>query len=395
MERLCKDKQIGRQLVPIVPDESRTFGMEAMFRPLGIYAHAGQVYQPVDSDQFLYYKEARDGQILEEGITEAGSMASFIAAGTAYSQHGINMIPFFIYYSMFGFQRIGDLIWAASDCRAKGFLIGATAGRTTLNGEGLQHQDGHSHLNAIAFPLVRAYDPAFHYETAYIVLDGLRRLYQEGETAIYYITVHNENYEMPAMPDGVTEGIVQGIYKFRSREVDGGSGRKGKDVVPRVQLFGSGAILRCVLEAQTILAEKFQVASDVWSVTSFTQLRREAHRCMRWNLLHPDQPARASYIERMLSGVPGPIVAASDNVRSIGEQLAPFISQDYFVLGTDGMGRSDTREALRRHFEVDAACIVVAALHRLALAGAVKPQMAARAIRELDVNPEKTDPLFA
>lgn len=390
LERLCKDKKIGQNVVPIVPDESRTFGMEAMFRPLGIYAHAGQLYEPVDSDQILYYKEAKDGQILEEGITEAGSMSSFIAAGTAYSQHGINMIPFFIYYSMFGFQRIGDLIWAAADCRAKGFLLGATAGRTTLNGEGLQHQDGHSHLNAIAFPSVRAYDPAFHYETAYIVIDGLRRLYQEGETAIYYITVHNETYEMPPMPAGVEEGIVKGMYRFRSREVEGA--KNGKR---RVQLFGSGAILRSALQAQEVLADKYQVASDVWSITSYTQLRRDAHACRRWNMLHPDQPPRQSYVEQLLKGVKGPFISASDNVRAVAEQLMPFIPGDYFVLGTDGVGRSDTREALRRHFEVDAESVTVAALHRLALAGSVKPQVVTDAIRDLGVNPEKIDPLTA
>jgi pyruvate dehydrogenase E1 component len=390
LERLCKDKNIGRSVVPIVPDESRTFGMEAMFRPLGIYAHAGQVYEPVDSDQFLYYKEVKDGQILEEGITEAGSMASFIAAGTSYSQHGINMIPFFIYYSMFGFQRIGDMIWAAADCRAKGFLIGATAGRTTLNGEGLQHQDGHSHLNAIAFPTVRAYDPAFHYETAYIVLDGLRRLYREGETAIYYITVHNETYAMPAMPEGAEEGIIKGIYRFRSREADG-----GKKAKLRVQLFGSGAILRSVLDAQDILAEKYHVASDAWSVTSYTQLRREAHDCRRWNMLHPDQTPRHSYLERALEGVQGPFISASDNVRGVGEQITPFVPGDYFVLGTDGLGRSDSREALRRHFEVDAQTIAVAALYRLAAAGSIKTSVVTSAIRDLGINPEKIDPLIA
>ena len=390
LERLCKDKNIGQQIVPIVPDESRTFGMEAMFRPLGIYAHTGQLYEPVDSDQFLFYKEAKNGQILEEGITEAGSMSSFVAAGTAYSQHGINMIPFFIYYSMFGFQRIGDLIWAAADCRAKGFLLGATAGRTTLNGEGLQHQDGHSHLNAIAFPTVRAFDPSFHYETALIVLDGLKKMYQENETAIYYITVHNENYVMPTMPEGVEEGVVQGIYKFRSLDSDG----KQKNKL-RVQLFGSGAILRCVLQAQELLASKFGIGSDVWSVTSYTQLRRDAHACRRWNMLHPTEQPRQSYVEKTLARVQGPFISASDNVRGVAEQLTPFIPGDYFVLGTDGLGRSDTREALRRHFEVDAECVAVAALARLAHAGTIKSQVVAQAIRDLGVNPEKLDPLFA
>ena len=279
LSKFCRDKRIGKHVVPICPDESRTFGMEGMFRQVGIYAHTGQLYEPVDSDQLMYYKEAEDGQILEEGITEAGSMASFIAAGTAYSQHGINMIPFFIYYSMFGFQRIGDLIWAAADVRAKGFLIGGTAGRTTLAGEGLQHQDGHSLLNAIAFPTVRAYDPAYVYETAVIILDGLKRLYQDGETAIYYITAENEPYVMPPMPEGVGEGIVKGIYKLSTMDV-GKSGHK-------VQLFGSGAILRCALDAQRILAEQYNVSSNVWSVTSYNELRREASDCQRSRQVRP------------------------------------------------------------------------------------------------------------
>jgi pyruvate dehydrogenase E1 component len=385
--RLVKDKNIGNVIVPIVPDESRTFGMEGLFREIGIYAHAGQLYEPVDSDQLAYYKEARDGQILEEGITECGSMSSFVAAGTAYSAHGINMIPFYIYYSMFGFQRVGDSIWAGADMRAKGFLIGGTAGRTTLNGEGLQHQDGHSHLNAMAFPTVRAYDPAWAYETVVIVMDGMRRLYQEGETAIYYVTVHNEDYEMPAMPEGIEEGIIRGIYKFKSVEVD-----KPR---ARVQLFGSGAILRHVLEAQKILAEKYGIASDAWSVTSYTQLRRDAQSCERWNMLHPDQPRMMSYIQTVLEGVSGPIISASDNVRAVGEQLHPYLDQDYFVLGCDGMGRSETRPALRRHFEVDAASVVIATLYRLSRSGAVPASEAAAAIRDLGYDPEKPNPLFA
>ena len=385
--RLVKDKKIGPNIVPIVPDESRTFGMEGMFKEIGIYAHAGQLYEPIDSAELAYYKEARDGQILEEGITEAGSMSSFNAAGTAYSAHGINMIPFYIYYSMFGFQRVGDSIWAAADMRAKGFLIGGTAGRTTLNGEGLQHQDGHSHLNAMAFPTVRAYDPAWAYETAVIVFDGMRRLYKENETGIYYITVHNEDYEMPAMPEGVEEGIIQGIYKYASKEVDGAKAR--------VQLFGSGAILRCALEAQNILAEKYGVASDAWSVTSYTQLRRDAQTCERWNMLHPDQPARKSYIEKTLENVKGPIISASDNMRAVGEQLLPYMKTDYYVLGTDGMGRSETRTALRRHFEVDAASITIAALYRLSKQGVIAGSVVAQAIKDLEYNPEKINPLFA
>jgi pyruvate dehydrogenase E1 component len=391
LSRLVKDKKIGANIVPIVPDESRTFGMEGLFTEIGIYAHAGQLYEPIDrknAEQITgYYKEARDGQILEEGITECGSMSSFNAAGTAYSAHGINMIPFYIYYSMFGFQRVGDSIWAAADMRAKGFLIGGTAGRTTLNGEGLQHQDGHSHLNAMAFPTVRAYDPAWAYETVVIVLDGMRRLYQEDETAIYYITVHNEDYEMPTMPAGVEDGIIKGIYKFASKEVP--------NAKARVQLFGSGAILRNVLEAQTILAEKYNVASDVWSVTSYTQLRRDAQSCERWNMLHPDQSPRKSYIETVLAGAKGPIISSSDNVRAVGEQLLPYITEDYYVLGCDGMGRSETRTALRRHFEVDAASVVIAALYRLSKQGMVSGSDVAKAIKDLGFDAEKPNPLFA
>lgn len=387
LSKLCKDKKIGRHVVPIVPDESRTFGMEGMFREVGIYAHAGQKYEPVDSEQLLYYKEAQDGQILEEGITEAGSMASFNAAGTAYATHGVNMIPFYIYYSMFGFQRVGDLIWAASDMRAKGFLLGGTSGRTTLNGEGLQHQDGHSHLNAIAFPLIRAYDPAFAYETTVIVMDGLKRLYQDGETAIYYISVENENYVMPAMPEGVEEGIVKGIYKLSSREADS---HKAK-----VQLFGTGPILRSTLVAQELLADRYQISSDVWSVTSYTQLRREAQDCDRWNMLHPTEKPRQSYVEKILENVQGPFIAASDHVRALPEQLQRYIPGDYFVLGTDGMGRSDMREDLRRHFEVDAESITIAALYRLAKQGVLSMDDVAKAIRDLDYDPEKVNPMFA
>jgi len=384
--RLVKDKKIGANIVPIVPDESRTFGMEGLFREIGIYAHAGQLYDPIDSDQISYYKEAKDGQILEEGITEAGSMSSFNAAGTAYSAHGINMIPFYIYYSMFGFQRVGDSIWAAADMRAKGFLIGGTAGRTTLNGEGLQHQDGHSHLNAMAFPTVRAYDPAWAYETAVIVLDGMRRLFQEDETAIYYVTVHNEDYEMPTMPAGVEDGIIKGIYKYSSRDVEGAKGR--------VQLFGSGSILRNALEAQKILAEKYDVASDVWSVTSYTQLRRDAQSCERWNMLHPDQSPRKSYIETVLEGVKGPFISSSDNVRAVAEQLLPYMTEDYYVLGTDGLGRSETRTALRRHFEVDAASITIAALYRLSKQGVFPTSLVAAAIKDLGFDAEKPNPLY-
>jgi len=383
---LLRDKKIGKHIVPIVPDESRTFGMEGLFRQVGIYSHSGQLYEPVDSDQLAFYKEAKDGQLFEEGITEAGSMSSFIAAGTAYSSHGVNMIPMFIYYSMFGFQRIGDLIWAAADARAKGFILGGTAGRTTLNGEGLQHQDGHSHLNAIAFPTVRAYDPAYAYEAAVIIFDGLKRLYEDNETAMYYITLHNENYEMPELPAGCEEGIIRGMYRVSSVDVEGPH---------RAQLFGSGAILRQALRAQTILAEKYHISSDVWSVTSYTELRRDAQECKRWNLLHPAQPPRVSYVERALEGVAGPCVASSDNVRAVAEQISEWVPGGLHALGTDGMGRSESRGALRRHFEVDAECITLAALYQLKKQGKCDGQCVANAVKELGIDPEKISALYA
>ncbi|MBX7166879.1 MAG: pyruvate dehydrogenase (acetyl-transferring), homodimeric type [Pirellulales bacterium] len=382
--KLLRDKHIGRNVVPIVPDESRTFGMEALFRQCGIYAHKGQLYEPVDSDNVLYYREAKDGQILEEGITEAGSMASFVAAGTSYTTHGIPMIPFFIFYSMFGFQRIGDLIWAAGDSRCKGFLLGATAGRTTLAGEGLQHQDGHSHLIALAFPHVRAYDPAYAYECTTIILDGMRRMYKEGDDAIYYITVMNENYVQPPLPPGTEEGIVRGIYPVST--ADAGHGR------PHVQLFGSGAIFRETLAAQRILAEKFGVSSKVWSVTSYRELWRDAQAVDRWNMLHPLEPKRQSFLEQSLAGEAGPFVAASDYVCALPQIIDPWVPGGLTVLGTDGFGRSESREVLRRFFEVDAAAIVVAALDRLARAGSVPADDVARAIREFGIDPEQPDP---
>ena len=392
MSALLKDKKIGKFIVPIVPDESRTFGMDPLFRQCGIYAHAGQLYEPVDSDQILYYREAENGQILEEGITEAGSMSSFIAAGTAYSAHGVPMIPMFIYYSMFGFQRIGDLIWAAGDMRARGFMFGGTAGRTTLNGEGLQHQDGHSHLFAMAYPTVRAYDPAFVYESTVIILDGMKRMFQDGEDAIYYVTIHNENYEMPAMPKGVEEGIIQGIYKLNT--VEGDAAKSGNQKL-HVQLFGSGAILRSVLHAQKLLAEKLGVGSTVWSVTSYKRLRRAAQACRRWNMLHPNQRPKVSYLEEQLAGVEGPFIAASDHVRAVAEQIDPWIPGGLFALGTDGFGRSETRANLRRHFEVDAQSIAIAALYRLAEQGQFDRSRIAAIIEEFGFNPEKIDPMFA
>jgi len=391
MATLLKDKHIGKYIVPIVPDESRTFGMDPLFKQCGIYAHTGQLYEPVDSDQLLYYREAKDGQILEEGITEAGSISSFIAAGTAYASHGVPMIPMFIYYSMFGFQRIGDQIWAACDCRARGFLLGGTAGRTTLAGEGLQHQDGHSHLFAMAYPTVRAFDPAFVYEATVIMLDGLERMYAKGEDWIYYITVYNENYEMPPMPPGCEEGILKGAYKLR--EVPAKAKSKAK--LPPVQLLGSGAILREVIRAADLLAEHWGVASTVWSVTSWKELRREAQECRRWNMLHPAEAPRRSYLEKTLGDCDGLFVAASDHVRAVPEQLDPWIPGGLFVLGTDGFGRSDTRGPLRRHFEVDAECIAIGTLSRLAAAGAIGSDVVAEAIKRLGVNPDKIDAALA
>jgi pyruvate dehydrogenase E1 component len=391
MASLLKDKQVGKYIVPIVPDESRTFGMDPLFKQCGIYAHTGQLYEPVDSDQLLYYREAKDGQILEEGITEAGSMSSFVAAGTAYATHGVPMIPIFIYYSMFGFQRIGDLIWAACDCRAKGFLLGGTAGRTTLNGEGLQHQDGHSHLFAMAYPTVRAYDPAFVYESTVIMLDGLERMYGKGEDWIYYITVYNENYEMPPMPAGCEEGILKGMYRLKDVAVK----REPGGAIPPVHLLGSGAILREVIRAADLLAEHWGIPSTVWSVTSWKELRREAQECRRWNMLHPEAEARKSYLEGLVGEGEGVFVAASDHVRAVPEQLDPWIPGGLFAMGTDGFGRSESRSTLRRHFEVDAECIAIGTLWRLAKAGAIGSHLVTEAIARLGVDPDKIDAALA
>jgi len=383
--RLLKDKNIGKFIVPIVPDESRTFGMESLFRQCGIYAHTGQLYEPVDSDNFLYYKEAKDGQILEEGITEAGAMSSFIAAGTAYTTHGINMIPMFIYYSMFGFQRIGDLIWCAQDMKCKGFLLGGTAGRTTLNGEGLQHQDGHSHLIANAFPGIRCYDPAYAYETATIVMEGMRAMYERNDEVMYYITLHNENYKMPAMPAGSEEGIIKGMYKLST--VDAGSGSS------KVQIFGSGAILNCALDSQKLLAEKYGVSSNVWSVTSYKTLWTEANACEHWNLLHPGEKPRKSYLEMALEGEQGPFIATSDNVRLVAQQIDPWVPGGLYTLGCDGVGRSDRRVRLRRHFEVDAECTTLAALTQLAKLGKFDAKKLPQVVKDLDINPDKANPV--
>jgi len=389
LSKLLKEKNIGDRIVPIVPDESRTFGMEGLFRQCGIYAHSGQLYEPVDSEQLLYYKEAKDGQILEEGITEAGSMSSFIAAGTSYASHGKHMIPFFIYYSMFGFQRIGDLIWCAADARARGFMLGGTAGRTTLNGEGLQHQDGHSLLNAIAFPTVRSYDPAYAYEIAVIVMHGMKQMCQENQDVIYYITCENDNYVMPAMedPERVTEGIIRGMYRLKTELVD--------DAEHQVQLLGSGAILNSSLAAQQLLAEKFGISSTVWSVTSYTELARDAQAVERVNRLHPTKKRKTSYLEDLIADVEGPFIASSDYVRAISEQINPWIPDGLYALGTDGLGRSETREALRRHFEVDAESIVIAALYKLSLLDRIPRKKVDDAIKSLGYDREKIDPYFA
>ena len=382
--RLLRDKTIGKLIVPIVPDEARTFGMEALFRAAGIYSHVGQVYDPVDSQSLLYYREVTNGQILEEGITEAGAMSSFIAAGTAYASHGVNTIPFFLYYSMFGFQRVGDLIWAAADSRTKGFLLGCTAGRTTLAGEGLQHQDGHSQLAATTIPNLMAYDPAFAYEIAIITQDGIRRMYQEQEDVFYYMTLYNENYAMPPMPEGAAGGILKGMYRFNSKDA-------GSDT-PRVQLFGSGPILNETLRAQELLAEKYHVSSDVWSVTSYKQLRRDAHAARRFNRLHPNGDVRKSYLEEVLEGVEGPFIAASDYVTLIPDQVRPWIPGDYVVLGTDGFGRSEGRKDLRRFFEVDAENITIAALDALARRRRIKTSAVKQAIQDLGIDPDKPNP---
>jgi len=384
LSKMLRDKEIGRLIVPIVPDEARTFGMEALFRQVGIYSHVGQLYEPVDRDTLLYYKEAKDGQILEEGITEAGSLCSFIAAGTAYATHGVNTIPFFIFYSMFGLQRIGDLIWAAADSRARGFLLGGTAGRTTLAGEGLQHQDGNSHLLAYTVPNLLAYDPAFAYEIAVIIEDGIRRMCLAQESLFYYLTVTNQPYAMPPMPEGAREGILKGMYKFKAAE--------NTKARRQAQLLGSGAILKETLKAQKILEEKYDVAADVWSVTSYKELYNEGHDAERWNMLHPTQAPRVPYVTSCLANTPGVIVAASDYVKALPDSIARWCPRPIVTLGTDGFGRSDSRRALRDFFEVDARFIALAALAALAAEKKVRPQVVEKAIKDLDINPNKVNP---
>jgi pyruvate dehydrogenase E1 component len=387
LKRLIKIPELGKRIVPIIPDEARTFGMEDMFRTYGIYASGGQLYKPHDAEILFTYKEARDGQILEEGITEAGSMAEFTAAGTAYANYGVDSIPFFIYYSMFGFQRIGDLIWAFADSRGKGFLIGGTAGRTTLNGEGLQHQDGHSLILASTVPTIAAYDPAFAYEIAVIVRDGIRRMYENREDLFYYLTVYNENYIHPPMPEGAEEGILKGIYLFKKSELP-----KAK---ARVQLLGSGPMVNEALKAALILSEKYAIAADVWSVTSYNELRREALKIERWNRLHPAEPEKTPHVQQVLQGAEGPIIAASDFMKIVHDQIAPWFPGRFVSLGTDGFGRSDSRSYLRKHFEVDAASIAAAALSKLARDGKFDAKKAAKAIADLEIDPEKIDPAIA
>jgi pyruvate dehydrogenase E1 component len=379
---LVKDKAIGKQIVPIVPDESRTFGMEGMFRQLGIFSQKGQLYTPQDADQLMFYKESASGQILQEGINEAGGMADWIAAATAYANHGVAMIPFYIYYSMFGFQRIGDLAYAAGDLRARGFLVGGTAGRTTLNGEGLQHQDGHSHLMAATIPNCVSYDPTFAYELAVIVQDGMRRMYQEQEDVFYYLTVMNENYTHPAMPKGAEQGILKGMYKFSSTKA------KSKS---KVQLLGSGTILREVIAAAELLARDFDISSDVWSVTSFNELRREGIDCERWNMLHPEAKPRASFVEQCLDAKT-PVIAATDYIRSYPDQIRPYVKAQYKTLGTDGFGRSDFRKKLREFFEVDRYFVAVAALKALADEGSIEASVVSKAIKQYQINADKPNP---
>jgi pyruvate dehydrogenase E1 component len=387
LTKLLRDPDIGKLIVPIVPDEARTFGMDALFRQVGIYSHVGQLYEPVDASSVLYYKEARDGQILEEGITEAGGGSSFVAAGTAYANFGVRTIPFFIYYSMFGLQRIGDLIWAAGDMRCRGFLVGGTAGRTTLAGEGLQHQDGHSHLLAYPVPNLVAYDPAYAYELSTIIRDGMRRMYQEQESVFYYLTVGNENYIQPAMPKGAEEGILRGAYRFRSAP-EGSANLKA-------QLLGSGAILNEVVKAQEILAEKYGVAADVWSVTSYKELRREALACERWNRLNPGEKPHVPYVTDVFARAPGVFVAASDYVTTLPDSISKWLPRSLQTLGTDGFGRSDSRPALRDFFEVDARYVVLATLYALAKEKQVSVKVVTQALKDLGLNPEKLDPLTA
>jgi len=377
---LAKNKNIGKNIVPIIPDEARTFGMDPLFRQLGIYAHAGQLYEPVDSEQFLYYKEAKNGQILEEGINEAGAVSSFIAAGMSYSTHGIHMIPFYIYYSMFGFQRVWDFIWAAGDMRVRGFLLGGTAGRTTLNGEGLQHQDGHSHLAAAATPNIKAYDLAYAYEIAIVVQKGIQEMVEDDLDALYYLTLENENYCQPKMPEKIEEGIIKGLYKL-------------KDLgTPQVNLFGSGPLLGEVIAAANLLKEDWNIGSSVWSVTSFSELRKEAETIDRWNLNHSEKKPKQNYIQKSLGKNNLPIIAVSDYMKMVSDQIRPYISGSYLSLGTDGFGRSETRESLRNFFEVDRYYIVLNAVRALTMSKNIDISVMQSVMKKYKLDPEKPNP---
>jgi pyruvate dehydrogenase E1 component len=387
LNTIARDQTIGARVVPIVADESRTFGMEGMFRQLGIYSSVGQLYHPQDAEQLMWYREDKLGQILQEGINEAGAFSSWIAAGTSYSNHNLPMIPFYIFYSMFGFQRIGDLAWAAGDSRTRGFLLGATSGRTTLNGEGLQHEDGSSQVAASFIPNCRSYDPTYGYEVATIIQDGLRRMLADQEDVYYYITLLNENYAHPAMPESARDGILRGMYLLR----DGGE-TQGKNE-PHVQLFGSGAILREVLAAAELLEKEWNVRSDVWSVTSFNELQRDGVAARRWNLLHPEEPPRLSFVESALNGRPGPGIAATDYIHTFAEQIRPFVARRYATLGTDGFGRSDYRRRLREFFEVNRHFVTLAALKALAEEGTIAPSVVTKAVKKYHVDPNKPNPI--
>jgi pyruvate dehydrogenase E1 component len=380
---LLKDKGIGKHIVPIVPDEARTFGMEGLFRQIGIYSAVGQLYTPVDAETLMSYREDRKGQMLEEGINEAGSTCSWIAAATSYANHGIAMVPFYIYYSMFGFQRVGDFLWAAGDMRSRGFLVGATAGRTTLAGEGLQHQDGHSQLVATTIPNCRAYDPTFAYELAVIIQDGMQRMYVRNESVFYYISVMNENYPQPELPADAADGIVRGGYLLQ----------RGAPGELRATLLGSGTILRECIAAAELLQARFGVTSDVFSITSFSELRREALECERWNLLHPGEAPRVPYVQTLLGGREGALVAATDYMRNVPDQIRAWVPQPYLTLGTDGFGRSDARAELRQHFEVDRNFIALAALKSLADSGKISRSVVVEAVAALGIDANKADPL--
>ncbi|MBI4196241.1 MAG: pyruvate dehydrogenase (acetyl-transferring), homodimeric type [Deltaproteobacteria bacterium] len=388
LSKLLRHPRLGKFIVPILPDEARTFGMEPLFRQVGIYSAMGQLYEPVDAKMILYYREAKEGQLIEEGLTEAGAISSFAAAGSSESSHGVTMIPFYIFYSMFGFQRVGDLIWALQDQRCRGFILGATAGRTTLSGEGLQHQDGHSPLFASAYPRVKSYEPTFAYEILVLIREGIREMYERGRELMYYLTLQNENYPMAPMPDGVEEGILKGMYLFSSGDM---GGRAQQAALPRVTLLGSGSIFQEVLKAQKILREKFHIIADVWNVTSYSELRREALEVERWNVLHPSEPQKKPWITERLGKVEGPVISVSDWIRAVPDQIARWVPH-FYSLGTDGLGRSASRAELRRFFEVDAESIVVASLSQLARQGKIGHQVVGEAIQGFGVNPAKEDP---